>query len=116
MRRDMGIAEVIIHVGDVDAAVTFYTKVCRMRFVRALEESGSAVAELDADGQRVTLVESKTAGVQLALETGDARAEHRRMKRRQVTSHGDPTEVDGGLWVGFEDPWGNRLGYWQHQD
>ena len=112
--HDVQIHEVVIQVGDIDAAITFYTQVCGFDFVRTVEHEGQKVAELDADGQRVTLVPALRGGVQLALRTSDARAEQRRLRRKGVTVHGEgPVEVAGGAWLAFEDPWGNKLGWWQ---
>ncbi|HWB72162.1 MAG TPA: VOC family protein [Egibacteraceae bacterium] len=110
----MHIHEVIVQVGDVEAAIAFYTDVVGFTYVRTVEHEGAKVVELDADGQRVTLVPSRAPGVRLALGTRDARAEQRRLRRAGVTMHAkSPVEVAGGAWLSFEDPWGNRLGYWQ---
>lgn len=110
----MEIHEVIVQVGDVDAAIAFYTDVVGFAFVRTVEHEGAKVAELDADGQRVTLVPFSAPGVRLALGTRDAQAEQRRLERAGVRLHSDaPIQVAGGTWLGFEDPWGNRFGYWQ---
>jgi catechol 2,3-dioxygenase-like lactoylglutathione lyase family enzyme len=54
------IHEVIIEVEDVDAAVGFYTEVVGLRHVRTVTEDGEQMAELDAEGQRVTLLSSQT--------------------------------------------------------
>lgn len=113
----MSVGEIIIEVGDVNEAVEFYSSVCGFRYVRTVEQEGRKVAEMDAgDGQRVTLVGSGGRGVRLALVTKDARAEQRRLKRLKVDVDGElPTEVPGGAWVGFTDPWGNELGFWQER-
>lgn len=110
----MTISEVIIQVGDVDAAVEFYVDVCGFEHVRTVEHDGAPVAELDAGGQRVTLVRSRDSGVQLALGSADVPAERRRLKRLKVPMATEqPDDVDGGAWLPFADPWGNKLGYWQ---
>jgi catechol 2,3-dioxygenase-like lactoylglutathione lyase family enzyme len=113
----MRIHEVIIEVGDVDAAVTFYTEVIGMRHVRTVEHGGASIAELDADGQRVTLAPADTSGVRLALATASVRSRERRLRSVQAQIEGaGPVAVDGGRWLGFEDPWGNRLGFWESDD
>lgn len=110
----MTIAEVIIQVGDVDAAVEFYGDVCGFEHVRTVEHEGARVAEMDAGGQRVSLVASRTPGVQLALASSDAAAARRRLKRLKVPMQAErPEDVDGASWLPFTDPWGNHLGYWQ---
>lgn len=111
----MSIGEVIIEVGDVGEAVEFYSSVCGFKYLRTIQQEGQKVAEMDAgDGQRVTLVPSGGPGVLLALTTKDARAEQRRLRRLKLELDGElPTEVPGGAWIPFTDPWGNRLGYWQ---
>lgn len=111
---EMPIHEVIIQVGDVDAAVGFYEKACGFRFVRAVEHGDAKVVEMDADGQRITLVPADAPGIRLALPTADARAEQRRLRRADVAMQSErPVDVEGGAWVPFEDPWGNPLGFWQ---
>jgi catechol 2,3-dioxygenase-like lactoylglutathione lyase family enzyme len=110
----VGIHEVIIEVGDIAEAVEFYTKVVGLKLVRIVEEGGAKAAELDADGQRVSLVASGGPGVRFALRTTNVRAERRRLGRHSVEPvPGEPVEAAGGAWLGFTDPWGNRLGYWQ---
>lgn len=110
----MTIAEVIIQVGDVEAAVSFYVDVCGFAHVRTVTHDGAQVAELDAGGQRISLVESPQAGVRLALATSDVAAARRRLKRMKVPMGAQqPEDVDGAAWLPFTDPWGNHLGYWQ---
>lgn len=110
----MGINEVIIRVPDVKAAVDFYAEVCGFTHVRTVEQAGVTAAEMDAGGQRVSLVQSAKPGIQLALGTDDVEADRRRLDRRDV-SVGEvvSSEETGGSWLAFTDPWGNRLGYWQ---
>ena len=113
----MGIHEVIIEVGDVATAVEFYTKVVGFKLVRTVEHGGRKAAELDADGQRVSLVGTGGPAVRFALRTADVRAEQRRLARHKVEHvAGEPVDAPGGSWLGFTDPWGNRLGYWQERD
>ncbi|HVL99552.1 MAG TPA: VOC family protein [Egibacteraceae bacterium] len=110
----MTITEVIIQVGDVDEAVGFYTDVCGFAHVRTVEHEGVRVAEMDAGGQRVSLVPSRKPGVQLALASDDVAATRRRLKRMKIPMDAErPEEVDGAAWLPFTDPWGNHLGYWQ---
>lgn len=108
------ISEVIIQVGDVDDAVAFYVEVCGFEHVRTVEHEGESVAELDAGGQRVSLVPAASPGVLLALDTPDIAATRRRLKRSQTPLDADrPETVAGGRWLPFRDPWGNHLGWWQ---
>lgn len=110
----VGIAEIVISVGDVDEAVTFYSEVCGFDVVRRLDEPGGAMAELTAGGQRVTLVASSRPGVRLALGVRDVDGARERVPDSHLLDSGElPVEVPGGRWLGFTDPWGNPLGFWQ---
>lgn len=111
----MRIHEVIIQVGDVDAAVRFYTEGCGLRLVRTVTHEGSPVAELDAGGQRVTLIPAGAPGVVLALSAGeDLSAEGPRLAEAGATLDAEePVALEGGAWLPFRDPWGNRLGLWR---
>ncbi len=113
----MRIHEVIIEVGDVEEAIGFYTEVVGMRHVRTVEQGDVRVAELDADGQRVSLVPSAQPRVRLALETASLSSRARRVRGSKGAIEGDgAVEVDGGRWLGVTDPWGNRLGFWEPRD
>lgn len=110
----MRIHEVVIQVGDVEEAIAFYTRVVGLKHVRSVEHEGAWVAELEAEGQRVTLVPSEHPGVVLALETPSALSRKRRLARHEVpVEDGVPLDVPGGSWLPFTDPWGNRLGFWE---
>lgn len=106
-------SEIIITVADVDAAVTFYTEACRFKHVRSVVHEGAKVAELDADGQRVTLVAGEQPGIRLVMDTKNIRADQRRLARLEVSTEGEPEDVVGGAWLGFSDPSGNPLAYWK---
>lgn len=105
--------EIIITVADLDAGVSFYTEACRFNHVRTVVHDGARVVELDADGQRVTLVEGSEPGVRLVLPSENIRADHRRLTRLGVAGDDGPQPVTGGSWLGFTDPAGNALGYWK---
>jgi catechol 2,3-dioxygenase-like lactoylglutathione lyase family enzyme len=108
------IHEVIIEVGDLDAAIAFYTEVVGLRHVRTVEASGRRLAELDAEGQRVSLVTTDRPRLRLAFETASVRGRQRRLRKHGVEADGGGhVDVDGGRWLGFADPWGNRLGFWE---
>ena len=107
------IAEIIITVTDVDAAIAFYTQACRCALVRTVEHEGATVAELDAEGQRITLVAGPEPGVRLVLDSSNPRADHRRLTRLGLDVGDEPTAVTGGTWIGFADPSGNPLGYFR---
>ena len=108
----MPIQELVIKVGDLDAAIDFYVKACRMVHVRTVEADGGAVAEMDLEGQRVTLVSAPDPGVQLVIASDDVRAERRRLRRRKLADDAMlEVAVDGGAYLEFTDPWGNVLGY-----
>lgn len=110
----MEIAEIVISVGDVDEAVTFYSEVCGFDVVRRVDQPGGVMAELAADGQRVTLVASRQPGVRLALAARDVDVARERVPDSHLLDSGElPVEVPGGRWLGFTDPWGNPLGFWQ---
>ncbi len=113
----MGFWEVIITVTDLDAAIAFYTDACRFRLVRTVDVDDVRVAELDAQGQRVTLVPGAAPGIQLVLPSGNARSEQRRLARNgRAAEVKAPVQAPGGTWVSFTDPSGNRLAYWQQHD
>jgi predicted enzyme related to lactoylglutathione lyase len=110
------VREVIVQVGDVDEAVAFYRDACGFDHVRTQEEPAGRVAEMNAGGVRVTLVTRPAPGVLLALDTPDARAELRRLLQLDVEAvDEEPTATADGTWVGFRDPWGNRLGYFEER-
>lgn len=110
----MTISEVIIQVGDVEAAVDFYVDVCGFEYVRTVEYEGMKLAEMDAGGQRISLVPAPTPGMRLALSSDDVAATRRRLKRMKVAMSTErPEDVEGAAWLPFTDPWGNHLGYWQ---
>ena len=109
-------SEIILTVPDVDAAVAFYTQVCRFALVRTLDHDGTTVAELDADGQRVTLVPGAQAGVRLVMDSANPRADHRRLTRHGLDVGEAPMAVAGGTWIGFTDPFGTGLGYFQPEN
>lgn len=112
----MRIQELIIQVGDIEQAVAFYTKVVGLKHVRTVEHEGATVAELDADGQRVTLMPSSSPGMRLALQVPSIQARRRRLGREKVSmADGGPVELAGGAWLSFTDPWGNQLGYWEER-
>lgn len=102
----------MIKVGELDAAVDFYVKVCRFTHLRTVEGPAGAVALMDAGGQRVTLVVAPEPGVHLVLRTDDVRAERRRLVRREVPEDAQAeVGIEGGAYLDFSDPWGNALGY-----
>lgn len=111
--QDVMFSEIIITVTDVDAALAFYTQACRFTHVRTVEHDGAAVAELDADGQRVTLVAGAQPGVRLVLDSTNPRADHRRLTRLGCDVGEQPRPVTGGTWIGFTDPDGTPLGYFR---
>lgn len=106
------IREIVIQVGDVEEAVAFYRDVCGFLHLRTLEHDGAKVAEMDADGQRITLAQSPDPGVALVFHTKNVRSERRRLQRIE-DFEGKPREGEGGIWLPLTDPWGNQLGYWQ---
>jgi catechol 2,3-dioxygenase-like lactoylglutathione lyase family enzyme len=106
-------SEIIISVTDVDAAIGFYTDACRFKHVRTVTHEGAKVAELDAFGQRVTLVAGERPGIQLVMETSNIRAGHRRLTRLGVARPDEAATVEGGQWLPFADPDGNPLAYWK---
>ena len=109
-------SEIIITVADVDAAVSFYTDACRFRHVRTVVHEGAKAVEMDAGGQRVTLVAGAEPSVRLVMDTANIRADHRRLTRLDVELPDEPVQVVGGTWLPFVDPAGNRLAYWKPTD
>lgn len=106
-------SEIIITVADVDAGVAFYTEACRFKHVRTVVHEGAKVVELDAGGQRVTVVAGEQPGVRLVLDSSNVRADYRRLTRLAAELDGEPADVAGGTWLGFRDPAGNPLAYWK---
>lgn len=109
-------SEIIITVADVDAAIAFYAEACRFRHVRTVVHEGAKVAELDAGGQRVTLVAGPAPGVRLVMDTKNIRADLRRLTRLEATAATEAAAVVGGEWLPFEDPSGNQLAFWKPVD
>lgn len=112
----MAFTEVVLQVGDVDAAVRFYTSAFGFRLIRTVPAGDAKVAELDAGGQRLTLVPARAPGVRLVLRSDDVDGDVPRIQRLGGTVEGgEPVDGDGGRWLGVTDPWGNRLGCWQER-
>lgn len=110
----MRIHEVIIAVGDVEEATSFYTKVVGLKHVRTVEHDGHELVELDAEGQRVTLVPGDAPAVTLAFDADSVTSRSKRLSRNDVeVDEGLPVEIPGGAWLPFQDPWGNPLGFWE---
>ena len=106
-------SEIIITVTDVDAAITFYADACRFRHVRTVVHEGAKVAELDAGGQRVTLIAGDQPGVRLVMDTENVRADQRRLHRVGADAPEQAVPVVGGEWLPFTDPSGNTLAFWK---
>lgn len=111
--RDPMFSEIIITVADLDAAVSFYTEACRCSHVRTVLHEDARVVELDADGQRVTLIEGSEPGIRLVLASENIRADYRRLGRLGVDAAEGPVAVVGGSWLPFTDPSGNALAFWK---
>lgn len=107
------ISELIITVGDLDEAVTFYTETLGMDYVRRRTVDGGSVVQLTAGGARVSLLQGATPGVRVVLETTDIHAVGRRLARRGVDLPAPPTTAAGSTVLPFADPWGNPLAYWE---
>ena len=106
-------SEIIITVTDVDAAIAFYADACRFRHVRTVVHEGAKVAELDAGGQRVTVIAGDEPGVRLVMDSDNVRADLRRLHRVGATDAAEATAVIGGEWMPFSDPSGNALAFWK---
>lgn len=113
----MPIIEVVIHVGDLDEAITWYGDACGWSLVRALRDDAVPIAELDTgSAQRVSLVADGASGIELAIGSRDVRAERRRLRRRRAADVGEPVVIAGGTWLPAADPWGNRIGFLDDRD
>lgn len=109
----MRIHEVVVHVGDLDEGIAFYSGVCGFEFIRTVEEAEQRVAVLDAGGVRLTLLEDQEAGITLALPSRGVAGDRERLERQGVPDAGSAIHTDAGGWLAFTDPWGNRLGFWE---
>lgn len=110
------IHEVVLIVGDLDEAVRFYTEVVGLRLVRVADQEGGSVAELDADGTRLSLVAGQPPATHVALRTDDLAGDRRKLRRSNADCDASPTATAEGTWLGFRDPWGNQLGLWEDAD
>ncbi len=107
------LAEIIITVADLDEAVTFYTEVVGLDYLRRERVGDDAVVLLAAGAARVALVRGDQAGIRVAFRSGDIGGDHRRLNRRGITTPTDPTRAGGGTVLPFEYPWGNTLALWE---
>lgn len=107
------IAELIITVGSLDEAVTFYTDTVGLDYLRRVRVDDESVVLLGAGGTRVALVEGDQPSVRVAFVTEDVGGDHRRLERRGITMAVEPTRARGGTVLPFADPWGNPMAFWE---
>lgn len=107
------IAELIITVGDLDEALTYYTETVGLDYLRRVRVDGDSVVLLAAGSTRVALVKGGQPGTRVAFSSTDVGADHRRVQRRGPRPLADPARAHGGTVLAFSDPWGNDLAFWE---
>jgi len=107
------IAEIIIIVGSLDEAVTFYTETVGLDYLRRVRVDDATVVMLGAGGTRVSLLEGPTPSVRVVFTSDDIGVDHRRLVRRGTPMPIEPTRARGGTVLPFTDPWGNALAFWE---
>lgn len=110
------IAEIIITVGDVDEALSFYTETVGMEYLRRIRVDDASVVLLAAGDVRIALVPGSEADVRVAVASDDVDADQRRLERRGVAPPVAITRSTGGRVLPFTDPWGNHLAFWEQSE
>jgi predicted enzyme related to lactoylglutathione lyase len=111
-----GIDNVLVPVGDLDAAVEFYAGVLGLPVKFTLPEQGIAVFDVGGEVAGVMARtdpragESGLSGMRLWLEVLDVQAAVGELGERGVEMLSAPFEVGTGWSVEIADPWGNVIG------
>lgn len=112
----LGVDNVLIGVGDFDAALDFYAGSLGLPVKFQLPSLGVACFRLGREDPglllRVGAVHAREPREtpRLWLEVRDARAAAAELERRGVALLGEPLEVGTGWTVEVADPWGNVVG------
>jgi catechol 2,3-dioxygenase-like lactoylglutathione lyase family enzyme len=109
--KPLAVHHVSINVGDVAAAVAFYTGVLGLQLRSDRPDFGFGGAWLDAGGQQVHLIEGDvppSRGQHFALEVDDLAAVVDELRGRGVAVS-DPVKVAAGLQAFLNDPAGNSV-------
>ncbi|GIF67451.1 hypothetical protein Ais01nite_54860 [Asanoa ishikariensis] len=112
----LGIDNVLFSVGDLDAAVAFYTGTLGLDLAFRLDEPGMALFRLGAESPGLLVRRGPVNGggdgaPRLWLEVADARATATALAAAGVPALGQPFPVATGWTVEVADPWGNVLGF-----
>ncbi|WP_433710699.1 VOC family protein [Nocardia sp. CA-084685] len=111
-----GIDNVLVPVGDLDAAVSFYGAVLGLAVKFTLPEQGIAVFDIGGEVAGVMARvdpragEAGLSGMRLWLEVPDALVATAELEGRGVQVVSAPFEVGTGWSVEVCDPWGNVIG------
>ncbi|WP_062992810.1 VOC family protein [Nocardia anaemiae] len=111
-----GIDNVLVPVGDLDAAVSFYGDVLGLAVKFTLPEQGIAVFDVGGEVAGVMARVDPSAGaaglsgMRLWLEVPDASAAAAELQGCGVRVVTAPFEVGTGWSVEVSDPWGNVIG------
>ncbi|MFI1919505.1 VOC family protein [Nocardia sp. NPDC020380] len=114
--KALGIDNVLIPVGDLDAALEFYSAKLGLAVQFTVPEHGLAVFRVgdETPGLMVRVDPSAGAGpapaMRVWLEVPDARAAAAELAAAGVTPPAPPFQVATGWTVEFADPWGNVIG------
>ena len=109
--KPLAVHHVSINVSDVDAAKSFYTGVLGLTERTDRPDFGFGGAWLDAGGQQVHLIESKSTpapGQHFALQVGDLAAVVEELRGRGIKVS-DPHPVGASLQAFLDDPSGNGV-------
>lgn len=107
----MAVHHVALNVGDVDAAVAFYTGTLGLTVRKDRPDFGFPGAWLDAGGQQVHLIQSDSepaAGQHFAILVEDLAATVDELRGKGIEV-GEPMGVGTGLQTFVNDPSGNMI-------
>lgn len=107
-----------VYIGSMDAAVKFYTEVLGLRLG---ERFGDHWAEVHAGAFSIGLhpqtdetpVPGTAGSIQVGLTVDDVDVARNRIAGGGALHVGEVVRGDGGSFVQFQDPCGNRLYLWQ---
>lgn len=115
----LGFDNVLLPVGDLDQAVTFYTQ--QLGFALAFRMDGPGVALLKVGQEAPGLLLRRTAELsdrapqafapRVWVEVRDARTTARTLTEAGVVPLAEPFEVGTGWTVEIADAWGNVIGF-----
>jgi len=115
----LGIDQVFLTVGDLDAAIVHYTGTLGLALRHRSDAGRAAVFAVGAEGPGLTVraapgLTGSGPRARLWLEVADTRAVAAELQARGVTILGPPLPTADGWLVEVADPWGNVVGLVEH--